>query len=369
MTEETFNADEVCPESRVYLHHNTITTVRCGRCGLLNPNQCTPPPRRERARPSPGQEIISLDESPEQPKPVPAPEGVPGPSKRRGAPTQGLATIIPTIPDFKLGYAEKERQNADQRIADRKTKTGYTAPAATIHFSVGIAHFTWNPVLEDQGTWAAGLNQWSVNEDNRDITSDGLLTSLLTQIHQQTKRANLRKWLAPDGNGQWSLGHTNPQKQSPRDIVTWAEKRLLSTVIDAGSYEQKVLTGNPRKLITLWLYWLPEEPPAPPPSPPSAPPPPSSARRKPATKTKVKPKPEAIKPEASVPKGTKRPRPVSVGLAASVRPLTRLQNSMVKESEEGNDYVISERDERPAGGNDDVGERNEPAGADDVVDQ
>jgi hypothetical protein len=180
------------------------------------------------------------------------------------------------------------------------------------------------------------------------MTSDGLLTSLLTHIHQQTKRANPRKW--SDGIDQWSLGHTNPQKQSPRDIVTWAEKRLLSTVIDAGSYEQKVLTGNPRKLITLWLYWLPEEPPAPPPSPPSAPPlsaPPLSAPRKPTTKTKaIKPK-----PEASVPKGTKRPRPVSVGLAASVRPLTRLQNSMVKESEDGND------------------ERNEPADADDVVNQ
>ena len=30
MTEEHFNPDEVCPDSRVYLHHNTIIAVRCG---------------------------------------------------------------------------------------------------------------------------------------------------------------------------------------------------------------------------------------------------------------------------------------------------------------------------------------------------
>src|ERR1700735_161010 len=32
-----FNVDEVCPDSREYLHHKKVKTVRCGRCGLLNP--------------------------------------------------------------------------------------------------------------------------------------------------------------------------------------------------------------------------------------------------------------------------------------------------------------------------------------------
>ena len=50
---------------------------------------------------------------------------------------------------LQLGYAEKERQHADQRILDRKTKTGYTAPVTTVHFSVGIAHFTWDHLMDD----------------------------------------------------------------------------------------------------------------------------------------------------------------------------------------------------------------------------
>ena len=42
------------------------------------------------------------------------------PAKRRAVTTQGLATLMPTIPDSKLGYAEKERQHVDQRILDWK---------------------------------------------------------------------------------------------------------------------------------------------------------------------------------------------------------------------------------------------------------
>ena len=53
-----------------------------------------------------------------------AEESSPEPAKRRGQGTQ--ATQIPRIPEFKLGYAEKERQVVDQRVADRKQKTGYT---------------------------------------------------------------------------------------------------------------------------------------------------------------------------------------------------------------------------------------------------
>ncbi|KAN0074180.1 hypothetical protein V8E54_008117 [Elaphomyces granulatus] len=51
--------------------------------------------------------------------------------------------------------------------------------------------------------------------------------------------------------------HTNP---TPRDIVTWDDARLLSEVIDAGSYEQRVLQGIPRKLAMIWLYWTPKKP-------------------------------------------------------------------------------------------------------------
>jgi len=71
--------------------------------------------------------VIDIDESPVKPEPEPT---IP-PAKRRATKagpattTAGPATVIPNMPDFKLGYAEKERQNADQRVNDRKTKVGY----------------------------------------------------------------------------------------------------------------------------------------------------------------------------------------------------------------------------------------------------
>ena len=35
---------------------------------------------------------------------------------------------------------------------------------------------------------------------------------------------------------------------------------MLSTVIDSGPYEQKLVPGTTRKLVSLWLYWTPDEP-------------------------------------------------------------------------------------------------------------
>src|SRR6266516_7441213 len=69
------------------------------------------------------------------------------------------------------------------------------------------------------------------------LTSEGLLYSILAEVRNQSKRANLKKWVYPNINdGEWSLGHSNPTKIPPRDIMIWDEERLLSVVIDAGSY-------------------------------------------------------------------------------------------------------------------------------------
>src|SRR4051812_47780805 len=75
------------------------------------------------------------------------------------------------------------------------------------------------------------------------------------------KRAILKKWVSCDG-GDWSLGHTNPVKGPARDVAPWDQPRLLSTVIDSGAYEQKIVTGTARKLVFVWLYRTPEPPPA-----------------------------------------------------------------------------------------------------------
>jgi hypothetical protein len=132
-----------------------------------------------------------------------------------------------------------------------------------VHFSIGITHFIWDELSDDQGSWTAANHQWTIDQDNRPIRSDILRDAILDDVAKQSKRANLKKWVYPDAsgdNGEWSLGHTNPTKTSPRDIATWEDNRMLSTVIDSGPYEQKPVSGTTRKLVSLWLYWTPDEP-------------------------------------------------------------------------------------------------------------
>jgi hypothetical protein len=111
--------------------------VRCGRCTLLNPNHVESPGKQlvRPARPPIEKEIIEIEESPTPPRP---PHGLPLAQRR------GLATQIPGLPNFKLGYAEKERQLVDLRLAERKTKTAFIPSIPTIHFSVGIARWVYD---------------------------------------------------------------------------------------------------------------------------------------------------------------------------------------------------------------------------------
>lgn len=130
---EYFNNLEVCPHSKELLLYNTVTTVRYGLCGLLNPNYIdTKVLERSKTSSITSQEIIEIDESPI------------APAKRRG-----LATQIPTIPSFKLGNSEKERQMVDQKIADQRSKSGFSSHIPIVHFNVGIAHFHHDNALED----------------------------------------------------------------------------------------------------------------------------------------------------------------------------------------------------------------------------
>jgi hypothetical protein len=251
-----FNPSDACPKSKELLFHSTVKTVRCGRCTLLNPNYVESPGHQlvGPARPSIEKEIIEIEDSPTQPTPIPPPQNLP-PAQRRAPATQ-----IPTLPNFKLGYAEKERQLVDQRLTERKTKTAFILPIPTVHFSVAVAHRVYDDLEGDEGHWISASSQWSVDEDNRELTSDALVASLLHKASNQSKRLNLKKWLDCDG-GDWSLGHTNPVKGPARAIAPWDQAKLLSTVIDSGAYEQKVIAGTTRKLVFVWLYWAPESPP------------------------------------------------------------------------------------------------------------
>jgi len=307
-----FNPLEACPMSKELLHHHAVTTVRCGPCGLLNPTfesalAPTKVPARAPAKPPLGTEIISIDDSP-----VPI-----RPAQRRG-----LATHVPTLPDLKLGYAEKERQVADQRVGDRKTKTGHISPIPSQHFSIGVARFTWDEFAEDNGNWSTLPNHWTVVEDNRLLTSDGLLTSILTTLRTRLKRANLNTWLSPAVAGDWCLGHINPTKGG-REIATWDEPKLLSDVIESGTYDQNKVQGSARKIVTLWLYWTPEPEPIrqdpPTPTPKKEP----SVKKEKGIKIEKGVKQEAnIKLEPSTP-AAKRARPIST--TPSIPRVTRRQ--------------------------------------------
>jgi hypothetical protein len=234
------------------------------------------------------------------------------------------------MPDFKLGYAEKERQVANQRVQDRKTKTGFARPQSVVHFSVGVAHFHWDELAAEEGNWTAAPNQWSVDQGNGDISSQDLLDSILKEIRLRNRRANLKKWLHPDGFGDWTLGHTNPAKSTPRDIVTWDNARLLSEAIDAGSYEQRVIQGTPRKLTTIWLYWTPSKPLTPPP-PPLTPPTPTPM---PAKRGRGRPRKLSVKPECTQTPAAPDPVRKRPSTAESTQPTTR-QRVMAEDDDPG----------------------------------
>jgi hypothetical protein len=129
-----FNPNEACPKSKELLYHSAVTTVRCGRCTMLNPNYESPDSKQQARGPS-ERVIIEIEDSPVNPMPIRSPQGLP-PAMRRS-----LATQIPSLPsDFKIGNAEKERQLVNQRLHDRKTKTAFIPSIPIIHFAVGVAH-------------------------------------------------------------------------------------------------------------------------------------------------------------------------------------------------------------------------------------
>ncbi len=338
---EYFVSSEVCPKSKELVLHTSITTMRSGPCGLLNPNFIKSEPislDRGRSIPSSGQEIIEIEESPTGNK-FSSPLIVP--TKRRGTATQ-----IPSIPNLKLGYAEPERQVVDQRIVDRKSKTGFSSYIPTVHFNVGVAHYTYNHSMDDGSYWTASSSYFSIDEENRHLTSNAFTESLLIKARNQAKRPNVKKWVVCGEESDWSLAHTNPVKVPARDIAPWPQTKLLSKAIDAGSYEQKPISGSMQKLVLIWLYYTPPVPTSSKLSPPL----PHKPMLKPIKKEKVKiekkiKKEKDIKFEST--RGRKRLRAHSTKPPSVTRTNTIIRRQ-AKLMEELDDYLTEEDDEFPS---------------------
>ena len=309
--------------------HRTVSAYKCPGCGLSNPNL------RPRSPPPPDAEVIDVgDDTPERARP-PAQALLPsGPIPPRGS---RKATYLPSIPGLLLGHAEEERDRANQREADRKTKTGFKAPSThTIHFAIGLARHS-----ADEG-WAIWLDDhtWSISLADKELTDEGFLLELHQTLITLNSRSIVKPWLTPKKEGNWLLSTQNPKKGTS-EITHWIGSRLLSEVIDEGVYFFKNV-GN-KKVYSLWLCWRPkpesdEDSSSPSPvkkktprktlqEPPQRAPPSVKKEIKEEIKREIK---EEVKQDAKPKPGlkavatpNKRPRAVSAEMSIRKRPGTR----------------------------------------------
>jgi hypothetical protein len=180
------------------------------------------------------------------------------PIKAPPRPSRG-ATHLAKVPGLILGHADLERQQAIKREADRKPKTGIQEPStSTLHFSVGLARWKWDDSAE--GSWSTCQNdkEWSIDLPNVDMSSLAFLSEIRAVLVRLSQRTDVKGWILPEGEGDWTLSHSNPRKGAAQEIADWEESSLLSDVIDQGAYNVKS-RGN-KKVVMLWLCWTPERP-------------------------------------------------------------------------------------------------------------
>jgi hypothetical protein len=105
--DQYFESISFYPNSIKIINHNKITTIRCGSYSLLNPRYLKLT-ERIRALPPPGTEIIEIRDSPVNPRSAP-PAEIKAEQAIKLAKRRGLIIYIPSLPNLKLGYIEKER--------------------------------------------------------------------------------------------------------------------------------------------------------------------------------------------------------------------------------------------------------------------
>ena len=307
----SFKPDSYCPDSIKQFHHNNVITRRCEWCGLLNPNfivvressiksESNIIGNRGASVKSKPEVVDLLDDSPATPsRPIP-------PAQRRGM----AALHIPIIPKLEIGHANREVKAVNERIKAREKQVGIDTRPFTIHFSLGLARFTWDDA-GDSGRWDPWPQSWTVSEANRFLTSDELQRSLKANLKPDKKRSKMNKWLFPKEEGTWTLCHHMPAKSgASKDIASWDEPRLLSEVLDSGPYVVSTVQGKNSKVYSLFFCWMPD-PVTPELSPTTSP---AKTPSKNKTSRKIKSEPS---PEASTAKG-KRPRSFTSSELASL---------------------------------------------------
>lgn len=80
--------------------------------------------------------------------------------------SQSWVTHIPTISNFKLGYAKKKWQTVHQRIANQKSKIGFSFYVTIIHFHVWIVYFYFGNIIYNKDYRLAFFNLITINKKN-----------------------------------------------------------------------------------------------------------------------------------------------------------------------------------------------------------
>lgn len=100
---------------------------------------------------------------------------------------RGLTTHIPTIFNFKLRYAKKERRTVDQRIANQKIKTGFNFYIFIVYFNIKIAYFHYDNTIDNSDYWSIFPSFILINEKNCQIIFNDFTLSLLSKASIQAK--------------------------------------------------------------------------------------------------------------------------------------------------------------------------------------
>ena len=87
---------------------------------------------------------------------------------------------------LKVGNAEKERQSADQRVADRKSKSGFIGPV----FQVAVGHLSLS-VLESYMLLKPGVN--SKDQTEQDYSKRRKAFIIKAQRENWPRRASIQE--------------------------------------------------------------------------------------------------------------------------------------------------------------------------------
>lgn len=104
---------------------------------------------------------------------------------------------------------------------------------------MGIAHYNYDLDVDDSDYWKIMPSTVSIDEENHELTLDDVAISLLSKARNQSLRPAVTSWIACGENKNWTLGHNNPVKNTPRDIAPPPPPALQATLEERKMTDRK----------------------------------------------------------------------------------------------------------------------------------